>query len=1417
MGSQDIVLVVTGTGFTTSSVISLNNTPEATAYISTTEIHAAVPAAQLGTGTLLNVAVVNGSTVVKADAKTVLSVDNPVPTFTSVAPGNVLLGSTAASVTVNGTNFVPGVALSVNGTPVATTYVSATQLMAALTADSFSKAAPLLLNVINPQPGGGASGTSSLAVNNPAPVIASLSPSTVVVNAPAATVTVSGTGFLPTTVLQVNGATRSAMYVSGTQLTVPFTTADFATVQTFAVSATNPTPGGGAAAPVNLTVTAKPAATPAITSVSPTTLVAGSASTFLTVRGTNVGSTSKVLWNGTPLTTSYIFGPDYTTPYPYVTGYYLSAQLPASLLTTPTSASVTVNTPTAVADSNALTVAVTNPPVPTLTSLSTAYGPIGVPATVQLYGTGFTAKSVVSINGTPYATTFGSSGGLTVTIPASTIALPGNVILTVNTPAPGGGTSNGQTFSAYAPIVSNSMVYNPTNGLLYLSIPSKVGAPYGNTIVSMDPATGALGTPIPVGSEPNKLALTSDGRYLWVGLDGANGVRRIDLTTNTSGTPFALNAGSNGIPVAGALLALPGAPDSVIVLQGNSNGYYSYLAIYDSGVLRGSLATSNYSPYALQVDSTRNEIYVGGSGLFTYTYNASGVTAKASNTNGNVTLASTSMDEMQLVSGSLYNDFGKVYDAEAGTLLSSLYVTGTTSAQGPTFYDTALSKIFVLDNSGGGNYSGYNQIQVFNPADNSVSASVIPVSVPYYISTTNSSIYVNANRLVRWGTNGLALHTNVGVFSLRSNLVKDLSANIADLGVAVTAAGGTTTGTNTTYSFTVTNTGPSSATDVALALQLPASGVLTAATATQGTCSTQTAGCSLGSIASGASVTGTVTVLQTAAGTATLNARVAASTTDNNAANDSAAASVVVTGSNYNLPPTLSSIAPNSIRSGTADTTITLTGTNFVAGSTVMLGSTALTTTYTSATQLAAVVPAANLTSMNWSQLSVSSPLPGGGTSNAVPLTVYSVLSLGVNRMVYDPYSRRLMASVSTGSSATAGSSIVGINPATATIGTPVVLTNVPTRLALSSSGQTLYAANATAASLVRYNMLTDTAETDAVTFINQYGYTFYTPYPFDLAVQPGTENTLAISSSNSTYNFGIFDYAPTTKTFTERSSYSGNYYNSSCFRFLDGSNLFVNNDSNALTYFGIGTNGLASTTGTSKTLNGFSCFKLSNGIAYGGLGGVASVASGGTITQLGSFALPSTYNYYATAGTTNVEPDLSLKQVFFPGVTTNTSYSSYADGLLSFDSGTYLRNGSLGLNIPATEGNSSSYSVVDLYRWGQDGLALLTSGGHIYLVRGPFVVPQLLNTNTAASLSSSSASTVNHGASNTLLTLTGSNFIPGVAVTWNGSYRTTTIVDATHVTVAIPASDLAAVGTASLVATNPGASASSALTITVQ
>jgi hypothetical protein len=183
--------------------------------------------------------------------------------------------------------------------------------------------------------------------------------------------------------------------------------------------------------------------------------------------------------------------------------------------------------------------------------------------------------------------------------------------------------------------------------------------------------------------------------------------------------------------------------------------------------------------------------------------------------------------------------------------------------------------------------------------------------------------------------------------------------------------------------------------------------------------------------------------------------------------------------------------------------------------------------------------------------------------------------------------------------------------------------------------------------------------------------------------------------------------------------------------------------------------------------------------------------------------------------GVANVA-DPSLQKEFL--MLENTA-GTWAYGLVRYDLTSYLPEALF--DMPASA--SAVESNWTILRWGQDGLALLSNGGidstnppTLMLLRGPFVTPQLLQTNTAAILTSSSASTIGHGSGNTTLTLSGSNFLPGVAVLWNGSYRTTTIVNATQVTVAIPASDLANAGSASLTAVNPGAAASSALTITI-
>jgi hypothetical protein len=236
----------------------------------------------------------------------------------------------------------------------------------------------------------------------------------------------------------------------------------------------------------------------------------------------------------------------------------------------------------------------------------------------------------------------------------------------------------------------------------------------------------------------------------------------------------------------------------------------------------------------------------------------------------------------------------------------------------------------------------------------------------------------------------------------------------------------------------------------------------------------------------------------------------------------------------------------------------------------------------------------------------------------------------------------------------------------------------------------------------------------------------------------------------------------------------------------------------------------------TESTLNDFGCFKLSGGLAFANAGGVANPATV-PATQIGVFLVSGGEGGEFSTSEAFV-PDTSLQSAFY-FVNTEASgmdnYGEAPDGIESFNQNTFLPTGSVNLNMETIEGNTS-YTGVDLIRWGQDGLAVLTSGGHIYLMRGAFVVPEELDQNSAATLTSSSAASITHGSGNTLLTLTGTNFLPGVAVNWNGSYRTTTIVSSTQVTVAIPASDLVSAGTGSLVATNPGGPASNALTVTI-
>jgi hypothetical protein len=1104
-----------------------------------------------------------------------------------------------------------------------------------------------------------------------------------------------------------------------------------------------------------------------------------------------------VQWNGAALTTGYvrlISGTFVTTA--------LVAIVPAADLISVGSATITVNTPGATPSiSNSVSVNIVNPPVPTLTSLSHTGGPVGTPAAETLTGAGFTAATTVAINGQTMPSTFVNSTQLTANFPAAALATLGNQSVTVTTPAPGGGTSAAILYTTYISMPNNDIAYNAADGLLYVSVPATAVGGGGNSVVGIDPNTGSTLRTILVGTNPNKLALSTDGTQLFVGIDGAGAVAQVDLTKGKVVNQFSLGGGPgmyNAPYTASYLAAVPGLPNSVAVATAGGISSGSGVTIFDSGVARtGSSAKVGNGP--LSFGSSASTLYLNSGYLDALTLSSSGI--------ANVTqLASASYSNSNLLqydNGALYLSNGQVFNASNGALNGTFYSASTVAANGPVVSDSTLGMAFVA----GSSYSNSATIYAFDEKSFNLVGS-IPLN-----GLGTAGYPTNFRKIVRWGQNGLAIAaipsaftTNNQIYIVQSPLVKDVSSAPSDLSVSLTAPVAATTGTSVSYAVKVANAGPNDAVGTTFSLSLDPSLIINSIAATQGSCAQgQLVTCDLGSLANGANATVTVNTTPTISGTLAATAFVNSSSADPAVTNNQASANTAVTGSVYGAVPSISTISPNLAQAGALGFTLTVTGTGFNSGSTVMLGTTSLTTTYASSTQLTAAVPANSITSYGWQPVTISNPLPGGGLSSMVPLTIYALVNVPASSILYDTYGQSLFATIPGSATGILGNSVVSINPYTGTAGTPVLVGSQPTVMTESNDGNSLYVSLSGSQSLAQYDLVhQQLAQT--ITFSGRPA----TGAATALAPQPGNNSTFVVSFTG---NNGIMDITGAIGQFRPNTAASGFYP-----AFGDAAHLYTY-DGYELYRYSVNTNGLTYIDGT--TLDGMTAglqngFEVKGGLIYGSAGGIANPVTTPP-TQIESLPPIDFYGSGDISGGVAEVADPSLQKEFVMQV--NTA-GTWAYGLVRYDLQTYRPEA--GLIMPASA--SGVESMWTMKRFGQDGLALLSNNSfgvtpavsQLLLLRGPFVVPQELTTQTAASLVSSSLSSVAAGTGNTILTLTGTNFLPGVAVTWNGSYRTTTVIDSTHVSIAIPANDLSVAGSASLVATNPGAPASKSLTLTI-
>ena len=142
---------------------------------------------------------------------------------------------------------------------------------------------------------------------NPIPSITSISPPSVYVNTPSLTVTINGSGFLPSSLAYAqnfqSGSSLPTTYVSATKITAQIPDTSLSTVGAISVFVSNPQPGGGTSSTANLEIVT---GEPSINNLNPASIAAGTASEPIIITGQNFASGATVQWNGTSVPTTYL-------------------------------------------------------------------------------------------------------------------------------------------------------------------------------------------------------------------------------------------------------------------------------------------------------------------------------------------------------------------------------------------------------------------------------------------------------------------------------------------------------------------------------------------------------------------------------------------------------------------------------------------------------------------------------------------------------------------------------------------------------------------------------------------------------------------------------------------------------------------------------------------------------------------------------------------------------------------------------------------------------------------------------------------------------------------------------------------------------------------------------------------------------
>jgi len=212
-GGPAFTLRVTGSSFTLSSILYWENIALQTTFVSTNELDANVPSSLVGSSGQVGISVRNPTPDLGPLISDPISFAINPPRITSLTPASAPAGSTALTLTVSGSGFLPGTAIGWNGILLATTFTSGSIVSASVPAALLQTSGQVSVTARN-----GQAASDSFVFSIVRPVITGLTPVSVTAGSAGFLLILSGTGFLPGSTVLWNGAAMQTTFANAGEI-----------------------------------------------------------------------------------------------------------------------------------------------------------------------------------------------------------------------------------------------------------------------------------------------------------------------------------------------------------------------------------------------------------------------------------------------------------------------------------------------------------------------------------------------------------------------------------------------------------------------------------------------------------------------------------------------------------------------------------------------------------------------------------------------------------------------------------------------------------------------------------------------------------------------------------------------------------------------------------------------------------------------------------------------------------------------------------------------------------------------------------------------------------------------------------------------------------------------------------------------